>query len=100
MAKKPLWESGKTPAGRFAGRLRDISKEKGLTLDSLVRLSPRFKHPTVTRWWFGTRLPKPTSIVDIAKALQMTPADLIKGLELEMRIVTEVEFIQRVESSQ
>jgi transcriptional regulator with XRE-family HTH domain len=94
---KPLWESGKTPGGRFAGRLRSICIERGLTLDSLVRLSPRFKHPTATRWWFGTRLPKPTSIVDLAKALQISPTDLIRDLDLGMKITAEVEAIMRAE---
>lgn len=90
---KPIWETGKTEAGRFAGRLRQVAGKQGLDLDGIVRLSIRLKHPTVTRWWFGTRVPRPASIVDLARLLKTDPLKFIDGLDLDAAVVKEVEKI-------
>lgn len=91
--KVPVWESGATEAGRFAGRLRQVAGKKGLDIDGIVRLSARFRHATVTRWWFGTRVPRPASIVDLARAMGVEPAYLIRGCRLDEKLEGEVNAI-------
>ena len=87
----------KTSAERFSERLREVAEAKGLNLDGLVRLSPRFKFGATSRWWHGTRFPKAPSIVDLAQALEMEPSEFIKDMGLDLRTVAEVEAIARAE---
>ena len=91
--KVPVWESGATEAGRFAARLRQVAGKKNLDLDGIVRLSARFRHATVTRWWFGTRVPRPASIVDLARAMGVDPVAFIKPIKLDDKTAGEVAAI-------
>lgn len=93
MVKKHAWETGDTVAGRFAARLRAVAEKKGLDLDGIVRLSVRLKHPTVTRWWFGTRMPRATSLVDLARAMGVDPMELVRGVELDKAALAEIKAI-------
>ena len=99
MAKRHAWETGYTVAGRFAARLRQVADKRGLDLDGIVRLSVRLKHATVTRWWFGTRMPRATSLVDLARALEMDPLDLVRGVELDKAMLQEIKSIAEAEGT-
>lgn len=82
-------------AEKFARRLGAIMNERGLKPDDLVRRSPVLKSAAVNRWLAGARFPQPRSIVDLAKALDMTPDELFGGIQLPLRMKVEVDAITR-----
>lgn len=83
----------KKAAKQFGEKLGKILDERGIRLDELV--GPELRFQTLQTWRYGNRLPRARGFVELAKRLEMTPAELIDGVDVPFRIKADVEAIAR-----
>lgn len=62
----------------FGEKLRELRKQKGLTLQEFSAKMGLKSHNSITMWESGERLPKPDSIKKLAEVLEVDYIELLK----------------------
>jgi transcriptional regulator with XRE-family HTH domain len=63
--------------------LRRLRLERGLSQDDLSRRVPQVSSSTLKAMDRGTHLPNARTMIHVARALNVSPAELLEGMEAE-----------------
>lgn len=66
----------------FGARLRELRQKRGLSQEKLA-LKLGQKRPSSVQGWERGKLPKPSTIVAIARVLSVEPSELLSGVVTE-----------------
>ena len=66
--------------------LRRIRMERGLSQDDLGRRIPQVSTSTLRAMDRGDHIPTGRTLLHVARALNVSPAELLEGVELEQKV--------------